>query len=201
MGLLRITDRVAGGISALGTTLGQVALVVLGVHLAADRIDDLLARALQEASLALGAPGLGSLPVPMVAAWGALLVELAAVALLSGAFLLTARQPALDRGVLDRVRSVNAVVMPVALAGVLIAGSWSMAMAAEDLLPPSPLAPWAAGLLGLAVLVRYGLPAWCRAVAALPSSPRWQQGLSAAGVLVPVGALAWMHGVPMWGWL
>jgi len=220
-GLLRGSDRAAGGLASVATTLGQVALVCLGVHLAADQLDDrflslltlardqldvFLAEPLGRAAMAVGLEQgdvalWTRIPLAAVSAWSALVVELVAAVVLVGSFLLTARRPALSWSAWRAALSIHAVVMPLALAGVLMAGSWSMAMAAEDLLPSHTAARVAAGVLGLAVLLRFGLPAWARAVGALERSGRARRDLLAALVIAPVGLLAWMHGVPLWGWL
>jgi uncharacterized membrane protein len=204
--LLRGSDRAAGGLARVATTLGQVALVCLGVHLAADQLDDRVLALLQagqgllDAHLAVplgraaAAVGLDQghvavwelIPVAVVATWIALAMELG---------------PALSWAAWRQALSLHAVVLPLALAGVLVAGSWSMAMAAEDLLPAHASARIAGGLLGLAVLLRFGLPAWGRAVGALERSGRLRRDLLTAAAIAPVGLLAWMHGVPLWGWL
>lgn len=217
MGLLSTTDRAAGGIARLSTTLGQIALVALGVHLVGDQIDDLLLSGMGAAVEALegplarltaaldrphgSTPLLSSLPLSTAAAWGALCVELAATVALSTAFVLSSRRPSLTWAAYREALCLHALVMPLALAGVLLAGCWSMAMAAEDLLPMSAIAPWAAGLLALAVAARFGLPAWLRAVGALSAAKTWRDGVVLSLLLLPVGVLAWRHGVPVWGWL
>ena len=218
---LAASDRLAGGLARLATTWGQLALVALGTHLAADTLDDAFAAGLallqQQADAHLSGPlgglaeALGypyvtfflwdSLPTAAVAAWAALSVELTTTALLCGAFILTPRQAPLSWAAWRQARCIHALLLPPALLGVVLAGSWSLAMAAEDLLPPSPIAAWAAGALGIATLLRFGLPALARAIAALDPEPPWRRGLLAAPFLSTIGGLAWLHGVPVWGWL
>jgi hypothetical protein len=221
MRALVVSDQVAGGVARAAATLGQAALVCLGVHLAADSLDDRVLdgfMGLQAwADGALTAPhatvggwfGMppgaliwwDELPLAPVAGTLALILEFATDALLITSFLLTPRAPKLAWTSYKRALSMRAVVMPLALAGVLIAGAWSLAMAAEDLLPHSAVAPWAGGLLGLAALGRMGAPAWFRAVAALEPPKKWTDGLVPALGVIPLGVLAWVHGVPVWGWL
>lgn len=221
MGVLSATDRVAGGLALASATLAQMALVALGVHLAADTVDDGLLHGLLDAMAWADAHLTGShsalaetlgmpadallwwttLPVAPISAGFALMVELAADAAFIGTFLLTPRAVTLDRPRFRRALGVRALVTSLALPGVLIAGAWSLAMAAEDVLPGSPAAPWVAGLLGIAALSRFGFPAWRRAVAALDPPRQWSEGLLPALVMVPIGLLAWMHGTPVWGWL
>ncbi len=217
MGLLSTADRAAGGIAQWSTTLGQTALVALGVHLVGDQVDDLLLISLEASVEALEGPlarltamldlphgttpQLSSVPLSTTAAWGALCVELSATVALSTAFVLSSRRPCLSWTAYRKALCIHALVMPLALAGVLLAGCWSMAMAAEDLLPPSGIAPWAAGLLALAAGARFGLPAWLRAIGALSAAETWRQGGLLSALLLPIGVLAWRHGVPVWGWL
>ena len=219
MGIFAASDRAAGAVASAATTLGQLALVALGVHLAADQLDDRLVEAAlwtQSGLDALLGPALDAaagaldttpdgwrlwerVPVVPVAVSAALLVEVAALALLSAGFLLTPRGPRLSWRAWRAAASVGAVVVPLALSGVLLAGAWSMAMGAEDLLPRSVLARPAAAALGGVVTLRFGWPAWRRSVAALDPDPPWHAGWRSALVLAPVGALAWTHGVPLWG--
>lgn len=214
-------DRAAGLLAHQAGTFGQAALVALGVHLAGDHLDDrlrsgitavldLLDRALAPHALALadrlGLPGDLLLPwtalsPERLAPWGALGLELAAAVVLVASFLFTPRAATPSWRVWYRARSVEALVLPVALAGVLAAGCWSLAMAAEDLLPTGPATPWAAAALGLAAALGMGAPAWSRAVSTLEPSRRALPGLLRCLVTAPVGLLAWMHGVPLWGWL
>jgi len=219
--MLNWSDAVAGKLARVASTLGQCAVVALGVHLAADSLDDQVMAgmtALQAlADLYLLAPlqGLaGTLGVASDAfiwwdeielgaasAWIALFVEAVTTILLWGSFVLTPRQDALSWSRYRRALSVRALILPLVLAGVILAGCWSLSMGVEDLLPRGGLSPWSVGLLGLAVLARFGWPAWVRAVAALEPSRSWAEGLSSAVVLAPVGALAWIYGIPLWGLL
>ncbi len=192
--MLRSWDRAAAWIAHHAGTLGQLAFVFLGVHLAADRLDDAVLRALT--ALAWFDT---NLVVP--SAWIALLVELTADALFAAALLLTDRRRTPSFRAWRRVRSVDSVVLPLSLAGTILAGAWSLAMGIEDLLPPSPVARLGSSALAIAALLRFGWPAWARAVSHLDPARRWSRGLVPALVLAPIGWLAWSHGVPIWGWL
>ena len=215
------SDRLAGGLAWLAGPLGQVALVALGAHLAADTLDDSFAaglvrlQQLADAHLSSHASALAEamgypyaafwlwdgLPTAAIAAWAALVVELLATAILCGAFLLTPRAPALSWADYRARLCLHALILPPALLGVAVAGSWSLAMAAEDLLPAGPASLVAGGLAGLAALLRFGLPAIRRAVGALDEEAPWYRGILAAPVLLTIGGLAWAHGAPIWGWL
>ncbi len=189
--MFRSWDRAALWIARNASTLGQVALVFLGVHLAADQLDDRIARALSAIVWFDG-------NLVVAAAWIALAIELAADVLLAGAILLTdaKRRPSLRAW--RRVRSVESVVLPISLGGVILAGGWSLAMGIEDLIPNARIG---AAALAIAAVLRLGWPAWSRAVSHLERPPRWTRGLASALVLAPIGWLAWTHGVPIWGWL
>ena len=221
MGVLAASDRAAGSLARAATTLGQLALVSLGVHLAADRLDDHLVTAILAAQswldgalgelLQRGASALGLasdtlllwelVPVATVAAWAALLVELSAMGVFAMTFLLTNRSPVLSWSRWRDAIGATALVVPAALLGVLLAGSWSMAMAVEDVLPASPASGPVAALVGVAVFLRFGWAAWRRAVSALQPEPRWWVHVGSALLLAPVGGLAWAYGVPVWGLL
>ena len=214
-------DRAAGGLARGLSTLGQLGLLALGVHLAADRLDDLASVAISAAMGAcegwLAQPlwGLAEtvglegtdiwfwtlLPAPVAAASLALAVELAALVVLASTFLLTPRDSAPTWSTWRRSLGIEAIVLPAVLFGVLVAGSWSLSMAVEDLLPPGPASRMAAGIVGLAAGLHYGLGAWSRAVANLEPPERWSRGLVRALIVLPVGVLAWMYGMPLWGWL
>src|SRR5204862_3514502 len=136
---------------------GQIALVFLGVHLAADQLDDRIARG-------LAAIVWFDVDLVVPAAWLALFVELAADVLFAGAILLTEPQRRPTFRAWRRVRSVEAVVLPLSLAGVILAGGWSLAMGIEDLIPNARIGATA---LAIAALLRFGWPAWSRAVSHL----------------------------------
>jgi len=221
MGALVLADRAAGRMARHLDTLGQLALLVLGVHLAADRLDDrvhaVLTGAVQAADTWLGPPlwtlaetiGLEGdalhfwtlMPLPIASAALALTVELSAVALLAASFLLTDRRASPTFKDWRASMGLEAVVLPPTLAGVLVAGGWSLAMGLEDLLPSGLPSQLAAATVGMAAVLRYGLPAWKRAVANLDPPDRPTRGLMRVAILAPVGLLAWMHGLPLWGWL
>lgn len=202
--LLRLWDRLAAWIAREACTLGQLALVCLGVHLAGDRLDDLAIDAITAAGDRLaplldGLLGIEELDPAVPSVWLALIAELAADAIFAWSLLFTDRTALPSWRAWRRVRTVESVVLPVSLAGVLLAGAWSLSMGMEDLLPASPAARIGAGSFALAALGRFGWPAWARSVAHLEHGDRWTEGLARALLLAPVGWLAWSHGVPFWG--
>ena len=160
--ILEQSDRVAGGVARAAATLGQMSLVALGVHLAADRLDDqlwdLLTALSDQLDATLSAPlarvadtfGLGfdtflfwqSLPLPLIAATTCLLWELLADIMLWDAFLLTPRSTHVTWSKYRRSLSLRAIVLPITLTGVLLSGAWSLFMATEDILPTHDASSW-----------------------------------------------------------
>ena len=210
-------DRASASVARAATVVGQAGLVALGVHLAADRIDDRLLVALQGLASRLDrhlAPPLawlaGTLGWPTDALWfwtetpwaaaaasGALLVELCALVLLVSTFLLVGREAKASWQGWWAARSIHAVVAPLTLAGAVAAGAWSLGMAVEDAVGGT--AGRALGLgLSVLVLARFGLPALRRSVAGLQPT-RLRAGIWSAAVLVPIGLLAWSEGTPWAG--
>jgi hypothetical protein len=218
--ILEQSDRVAGGVARAAATLGQMSLVALGVHLAADRLDDqlwdLLTALSDQLDATLSAPlarvadtfGLGfdtflfwqSLPLPLIAATTCLLWELLADIMLWDAFLLTPRSTHVTWSKYRRSLSLRAIVLPITLTGVLLSGAWSLFMATEDILPTHDASSWVAAAVALLALVHYGRPAWTRAIGNLERPKSWKRQLGLATVLLPIGLTAWLT-MPVWGWL
>lgn len=215
---LRRSDHVAGRLAHHTSTLAQLSLIALGVHLAADRLDDHAAAALislQDTLATQLGPSLVSLcdrlgTDPAAALWWshaptqppaavlALAVELAVLAIFTEALLLTPPDSPPTAAAWWAQRSVLAAVLPSALLLSVLAGTWSIGMATADLLPPSGLASAAATLLAVAVFARLGLPAWARTTAHL-TARTWRTGLKRALLLVPFGVLTAFDALPLRG--
>lgn len=178
---------------------GQAALVLLGTHLAADRLDEILASGLVDLPVAWPDP---ELPLTL-GTWAALGVEI----LTAGwalAWLLTANaEPAPDLKAWWRRVSVPAVLVPILWSPLAAAGCWSVSMAVEDAFAPilptgareigwfaSALVAWRFGLGGIERVVR-GIDRPVRPLAAIPG----------ALVAAPMAWLALRHGLPIWGWM
>lgn len=176
---------------------GQLALVILGVHLAADRIDDAVAA------------GLAWLPVSedrdwglAPAAWVALAVELVVVVRAATLILLTEAAPKLTRQTWRELGSIDGVVAPLFWVAVAGAGAWSLGMAVEDGLAPltSPDAGrWGGVTVALLVLLRLGLPGLARVIGGLRGPKTWRDGAPWAPALLAVAFVAVRHGWPIWG--
>ncbi len=178
--------------------LGQLALVVLGVHLAADRLDDHVHGLLVATSIPWPSPD-----VPLTAAtWIAFGLEIVVVVRAAAALALTSHLPKLSWKAWKRTWSVDAVVLPLFWAPVALAGAWVVGMAAEDALADyQPDIARALGwALAIAVAWRLGWTGWVRVVGALDMPKRRIQGWPWAPALLVIGAAAFWHGLPIWGW-
>ena len=190
---------------------GQLGVAALGVHLAADRLDDhvlqallwLNDHALSAVAVKLSLNGIEPDAFVNPAAWLALVVELAVVAYLFFSIALTAQDPELDWKGFQRKLSVEAVVLPLVWIPVALAGSWVVGMAVEDKLAAwHPTAALALGW-GVAALVGWRLAwtGWKRIVGGLDVPKRRTKGLAWAPALLLVGGLAAWHGLPLHGLL
>ena len=179
--------------------LGQLAVIVLGVHLAADRLDDPLHGFL----VALPVPWTTPEQPIAVAAWLAIALELVVVARAAAALLLTSHEPAVSWASYKRVLSIDAVVLPLFWAPVSLAGAWVVGMAIEDLLAPWHAVGATVLAYGVALLVawRLGWSGLVRVVGALEVPKRRTAGWLWAPPLLLVAAVAFRNGLPVWGWL
>lgn len=190
--------------------LGQLGVAILGLHLAADRLDDLLVGAMNLVtgpingvlvSGGFSAIETGSLLAPSV--WIALITELLLVVYLFDSLTLSPQQATLDWRAWLRALSPHAVAMPLFWAPAAAAGAWAVGMAIEDVLAPtSPLLGAILGrLIGLLVAWRLSWTGWRRVVTGLtPPAHRWK-GLLWAPPLLGMGGLAFWYGLPIRGFL
>lgn len=174
--------------------LGQVALVVLGTHLAADRMDDDLGRLLAGLPLAWPDP-----QTPIVAgAWMALGMELAVALWALLALARTAETDVRDGREWARRLSVHNVVGPLFWLPVSLAGSWVIAMAVEDALPAGPIAIWTGRAIGLVVAWRLAWSGLSRLLFGARVPKHRADGLIwVVPLLVVAGYAAW-YGLPIW---
>lgn len=190
--------------------LGQLGVTVLGLHLAADRLDDLLLAALGALSgpvngllvqAGLSAIESGALVTP--AAWLALITELLLVVYLFDGLTLTPQQAELSGRAYLRALSPHAVALPLFWAPASLAGAWAVGMAMEDLTAAlSPAAGAVVGpLVGLTVAWRLSWTGWRRVVTGLTPPQSRAKGLLWAPPLLGLGALAFWYGLPLRGYL
>lgn len=172
--VLERLDAVLAKSRVLWRGAGQLALVLLGVHLGANAAASGLA----------GRAG-GWLPDAALA-WLLLVAEALALVAAADAIALTPPDgvPAWQRW--RRTLTVQAAVVPVAWAAWGLAGCQALALAVGDVLPQ---APWAGPLLACLAGWRLGWTGWRRVVAGLPGAPRsvWR-GLGWAPLLLASAA-------------
>jgi hypothetical protein len=191
--------------------LGQIGLAILGVHLAADRLDDHLLQMLlwlNDHAITVVALKLGtSAPMPdqfeSPSMWAALGLELVLDVYLFNCLALTPQDPRLSWETFKRRLSVEAVLVPLFWAPVALAGAWVVGMAVEDtLMSLNEMAALALGWLVAALVAwRLAWTGWKRVVGGLAIPRKRWRGLPWAPALILVGVLATWHGLPIWGWL
>jgi len=179
--------------------VGQLSVAILGIHLAADRIDDVLTPWMTGIQVAWPSP-----EAPLtVATWCAILIELTVVAWATW-MLVSARAAPAETFAEWRSRlSVRALLVPAFWTPTALAGAWVVGMAVEDLTAPwlldhaTPLA-WAVSFL---VAWRLALTGLQRTVLRTPIPKRWLDGIGWVPIAGLVAGLAAAHGLPIWGWL
>ena len=178
---------------------GQLAVAILGVHLAADRLDDLLGQLLVSTGLAWPEP---ETPL-LLGTWGAVLLELWVVVWIVGT-LVWARGEPLDHPRKWLARwSVQAFLAPLAWLPISLAGAWVFGMAVEDLVAPwLPSGASAIGWFAAAwVALRLSLTGLLVVVLRTPEPRRRVEGWIWVVPVTIVAALAVRYGLPVWGWL
>src|SRR5690606_9538552 len=140
--------------------LGQFALIALGVHLAADRVDD-LSLWLVSATLGPSAAGPRSESVALGLALG---FELLVTARVAWVLAISAGGPAPSRADWWRRRSVEAFTRPVFWAVMGLAGAYTVAMAVQDAVAPTlgGAALWLGVSIGALAAWRLGLSGWLK---------------------------------------
>jgi hypothetical protein len=207
--LIRV-DNAASSSRVLWVGLGQLGLAALGVHLAADHLDDQLFSALvwcndalAPAVQALSLKGLAADQLQAPAAWFAIGVELLADLYLFLCLALTSQAPKLSWGAYKRALSARAVLVPLFWIPISLAGSWVVAMAIEDsLVDLHAMGAQVIGV-GLALLVawRLGFSGLRRVLGSLEPPEKRSDGWPWAFLVLPLAALAIRYGLPIWGWL
>lgn len=175
---------------------GQVALVVLGTHQAADRMDDALGR------------GVGQIPIGwedpqtafVIGRWvGVVLEMLITLWAVRTLFRTTDNDLKQWKDWRDRW-SVHNLMAPLFWLPVSLAGSWSIAMALEDALPVHPASTGVAWTVAGLVALRLGLTAVYTLLHAPPPPKRRIEGWFWVLPLSVVAGYAVWYGLPIWGW-
>ena len=192
-------DSLAARTRSAWVWLGQVGLVVLGIHGAADRIDDYVVRLM----VALQVSWVEHQFVLDASTWVAVAIELGVVVWALWTRLRAQASPIRDPRDWWSRRSIQAAIAAFSWLPLSLAGCWVVAIAIED-----RLAVWLPGIaiyvgLVVAVLVawRLGLTGWVRIVRQTPIPKRALEGWP---WMLPVGfvaALALRFGLPIWGWM
>ncbi|MFT7518034.1 MAG: hypothetical protein ACI9MC_000158 [Kiritimatiellia bacterium] len=196
---LKAVSRVDSAIASTNPTwlwLGQVALIILGTHLACDRLDDLVLEGLRALPLTWDSPDSATLP----ATWIAIVLELTVAAWATTRLWSTLGSPTLSWKTYKQSFAVRSIVRPLFWLPVALAGSWVIAMAVEDLV--APLHPWAgmgAGwIAGTVVMWRLGWSGLIAILATRRPKRRWS-GVLTAPLLLMLAGLA-LSELPVWGW-
>lgn len=191
---LHTVDRILAHSRPAWRWLGEVSLVLLGSHLAADHLEDLLFDAL--VGLGLGSAGHLS-----AVTWAAIALELLVATRITALLLLTAGAPPPTWQALRANWSVEALVRVGFWVPTGLAGAWVLGMAVED-----ATCSWLGGqALILAVLVallacwRLLVPAVGRMVGGLFPPRRRTDGWVWAMPMLTTAGLAGRYGLPIWG--
>ena len=196
-GLSRV-DGWVGATRPLWVGLGQWGLVILGIHLAADRLDDGVLAAIVALELPVGS----SDSFEAAAGWAAVTLELITALCALSAIALTSHLPALSAKLWWERRSIKSFALSVFWPSVALAGAWVVGMSVEDAI--APFAPRLAFGLGLAVTVvvawRLGYTGLIRVLGGLDEPKRRTQGLLLAPLLLLITVVT-IQSLPIWGWL
>ncbi|MEN0062710.1 MAG: hypothetical protein AAGA48_11205 [Myxococcota bacterium] len=196
---LQNADALASRLRPAWMWAGQLGVVVLGIHLAADRLDDYLAQALTATGIPWSEP-----QVPLgLGTWGAIAIELSVV-LWAGWTLLAAQGDRVsDWSMLWHRRSIHTGLSLVAWLPLGLAGAWVVGMAVEDQMANwSPTVALALGAVAaIAVAWRLTWTGWVRVVSQTPVPKRRVHGWPWAVPVLIVAGLAFRHGLPIWSWL
>lgn len=177
--------------------LGKVALVVLGTHLAADLLDDALGRWLSDIPLAWPDP-----QTPFTfGTWTALALELLVTVWAIRTLARTTDNRVKNAKDWASRWSIHNLTGPLFWLPVSLAGSWTIAMAVEDLVPLEAGANWVGGFVGVMVAWRLAGTGFLQLILQAPVPKRRIEGWAWVLPLALVGWFAARHGLPVWGWL
>ncbi len=179
--------------------LGQLAVIVLGVHLAADRLDDLLFDGIMYMSLPWPDPGTPA----YLASWSAVWLELAVIAWAFMTLVSAKAVPAVDWADWKTNASLMSIVRPMFWLPVGLAGAWVVGMSAEDLIAPYHLEGGRVAAYVVSGLIAWRLTltgSWTVASAARTHTTR-VDGWWWAPVPLVIAGLAITYGLPVWGLL
>ncbi len=179
--------------------IGQLSVTILGIHLAADRLDDYLLPLLTQFQIAWPEP-----ETPLeVSTWCAVGVELVVVAWATWMLVSSNATPAKSFTNWREKVSIRAILVPLFWAPTALAGAWVVGMAVEDLTAEWLLdyATPVAWFVAFMVAWRLAATGWVRVVRRAPTPSSRIDGLVWAPLVILVAGLAMKHGLPIWGWI
>ncbi|MEN0061636.1 MAG: hypothetical protein AAGA48_05765 [Myxococcota bacterium] len=201
MRILQTLDDWIGRSRPVLLLFGQLFIMILGIHLASDRLDDHLGQ------------WLGAAPIPWpepewpltVGTWVALGCEFATI-VWAGTTLMNAQFGQRDNTPWAQRLHVNLVVAALGWLPVAFAGAWVVEMVVEDALAPWlgwwPGAMQALGWIAAGIVAwRAGLTGWWQVTRHSPKPKHWSEGWPWVPLVGGVTALAIRHGLPLWGWM
>lgn len=190
MGIVAASDRGWTLSRPLWGWAGEVGLVALGVHLAADRIDDFVGAAIEASPW--WSPEM-ELPVGPIR-WGVIGVELGVLV-----WAMWTRMKARNTAIKARPVERAVPVVEALCFGILAtAGAWSLGIAVEDVVAMT----WPAGAPVLGGLAAVGALFRLAATGSWAVARRLPGGGAAGIVLVaPLAGIALREAWPVWGWL
>ena len=179
--------------------VGQLAIVLLGVHLAADRLDDGITSLLVASSIPWPEP---EQPITL-GTWSAVLLELYVAAWAVVTWLRASEEPAQTIPDWAARGTLHAVGAPLFWFSTMLAGAWVVEMATEDFFAPLwPGGAWWIGVFAaLLAIWRVGWPGLARVTLQTPASSHRTDGIFTVWPALLVALLALRHGLPLWGWL
>lgn len=191
---LKALDQALGASRPGWRWIGEVSLVLLGVHLAADRVDDAVLRGLAAAGW-LGPNG------SPAAAWLALSLEGLVAIRVVWILLLSAGAPQPTWSDYKQNFSAESLVRPLFWIPTAAAGAWVLGMAVEDAVAPAlgASAFWLGLLAALLAGWRLGVTALARLIGGLFPPKHRTDGLAWAPLLLGTAGFAAWYGLPIWG--
>ena len=173
--------------------------MVLGIHGAADRLDDVFSNLLVRLQTSWFEHEL----LLRAGTWLALAVELAVVGWALVTRLRANGPPIRNRKDWLARGSLQAGIAALSWLPLAMAGCWVVAIAVEDSLAGfiGDFAIYVGAICAVLVAWRLGLTGWVRVVRRAPVARHWLAGWPWLLPVTLVSALALRHGLPIWGWL
>lgn len=175
--------------------LGELALIVLGIHLAADRLDDRILDLMVPLQLPWPSP---EFPLQL-ATWTAIAVELFVVGWAAWMLVRSRAEPVDGVKEWGRRATLTSLLAPLAWAPLALVGAWVVAMALEDVTAPLLGEPalWLSWVVAGLIAWRLGWSGLVRVLTRPPEPRRRLEGWFAAPAVLLVVGLALRYGLPL----